>query len=184
MNEMSRLVTDQDDFRARFTVAEFDAMDELGAFDDMRVELVDGELERMQYPLSRHAARQAQIVFKLASVVGIDRVLGETGIRPGGDTAMTCDVALLKHPIAENRRVTPADLVLVIEIAETTRHRDLGVKRRKYADAGIPHYWVVDGEQAVTHAFSLIKEAYPDAPPIPFGQPLPVPGTDATIVID
>lgn len=41
---------------ARFTTAEFLCMAEAGAFDDMNVELVDGELSRMTPPMNDHSA--------------------------------------------------------------------------------------------------------------------------------
>ena len=40
-----------------------------------------------------------------------------------------------------------ADVVLVVEvISPESKHRDRTVKLRKYAEAGIPHYWVIDDE--------------------------------------
>jgi Uma2 family endonuclease len=38
----------------------------------------------------------------------------------------------------------PADILLVIEVADTTLDFDLADKRALYADAGIPEYWVID----------------------------------------
>jgi hypothetical protein len=63
------------------------------------------------------------------------------------------DLALLKwrkdgytshHP-------TPEDVLLVVEVADTTLDFDLGPKARLYARSGIPELWVVDLERQAVH---------------------------------
>ncbi|MFJ9695764.1 Uma2 family endonuclease [Kitasatospora sp. NPDC101183] len=52
----------------------------------------------------------------------------------------------------------PEEVPLVVEVVlPETAHRDHGVKLRKYAEAGIPHYWVVEneGRQPVVHVYEL-----------------------------
>ncbi|MCX7962481.1 MAG: Uma2 family endonuclease, partial [Burkholderiales bacterium] len=56
------------------------------------------------------------------------------------------DLALLKHR-ADNYRMAhprPADILLVVEVSETTLGLDLGTKVPLYAGAAIPEAWVVD----------------------------------------
>jgi Uma2 family endonuclease len=43
-----------------------------------------------------------------------------------------------------DRHPGPADVALVIEVAETSLERDRGLKLRSYARAGIPAYWIVN----------------------------------------
>ncbi len=38
----------------------------------------------------------------------------------------------------------PRDVALVVEVADTSLRRDRGIKRRLYAEAGIPAYWIVN----------------------------------------
>jgi Uma2 family endonuclease len=57
MNSSARSLCLDQKAKARFTTAEFLRMGESGAFDDIKVELVDGELERMNPPQTAHAAR-------------------------------------------------------------------------------------------------------------------------------
>lgn len=186
MTQMTRITAaPADGFKARFTTAEFLRMADAGAFEDMRVELVEGELERMQQPRNTHAMRQAQLVIRLAQVIGEDRVRGEVGVDLGDDTLLGCDAAVLRIPVTENRMLRPDDLTLVVEVAETTLDRDLGMKRRRYAGASVPVYWVVDGTRSVIHVHAEpVEGEYVEVHTVRFGQPLAVPGTDATIVLD
>src|SRR3954452_7756666 len=48
----------------------------------------------------------------------------------------------------------PATAALVVEVAVSSRRRDLRVKPRLYAGAGVPVYWVidVDGGRGVQHS--------------------------------
>ncbi|MBJ6122483.1 Uma2 family endonuclease [Sphingomonas mollis] len=172
-------------FTARFTTAEFLRMMESGAFDDMKMELVQGELERMNPPHNAHAGRQARIVIRLAKVVSEELIRGEVGLDLGDDTVMACDAAILDRPVGDIGLLHADDVALVIEIAESTIVRDLGLKRLAYARAGIAAYWVIDGERSVVHVFGEpVAGDYALVGTIRFGEPIAVPGTDATIVID
>jgi Uma2 family endonuclease len=42
------------------------------------------------------------------------------------------------------RKPGPQDIALVIEVADSTLRRDRTLKRRLYAAAGIPVYWIVN----------------------------------------
>lgn len=162
-------------------------MAEAGAFDDMKIELVDGELERMNPPMSNHSWRQSEVfatLLPIARAAGLF-VLAETGLRLSESTIRACDVALVRTRPDSNRLFTAADIVLAVEIAETTLARDMGPKRADYAREGIAHYWVVDSAQSVVHVFGEpIDGDYVQVHTIRFGEPLLVPGTDATITID
>ncbi len=43
-----------------------------------------------------------------------------------------------------NRHPGPGDLALIVEAADSSLNRDHNVKRRIYAGAGIPYYWLLD----------------------------------------
>ena len=186
MNQMTRITAAPvEGFAARFTTAEFLRMADAGAFDGLRLELIDGELTRMQQPRSNHAIRQAQLVIRLAAIVGEARVTGEVGINLGEDTVLGCDAAVLRASVDDNRLLKAEDLTLVVEVSESTLERDLGMKRRKYAEAGIPIYWVVNGPRSVVHVHAEpVDGEYVDIHTVRFGQPLAVPGTDASITLD
>lgn len=171
--------------KARFTTAEFLRMCDSGAFDDMKVELVNGELERMPPPGNRHAGMQMKIGIRLSAVVPEDLLRGEVGIDLGNDTLLGCDAAMLRVPLNDNRMLLPEDVLVAVEVAETSMPRDTGMKRFAYAGAGIAHYWVVDSQRSVVHVFGEpVSGDYVEVSTVKFGAPLAVPGTDRTIVID
>ena len=181
MNQPVRLRADT---RARFSAAEFLHMVRAGAFDDIKVELVEGELERRGPPMGGHAAGQASVVIRLAAVLGESLVCGEVGVVLSEDTVVGCDAAVLRAPTVERSFLEPADLVLVVEVAETTLARDLGTKRALYAAAGVAIYWVVDGARDVVHVFSEpVDGEYASVATVRFGAPLAVPGTLSHIVL-
>jgi Uma2 family endonuclease len=172
---------------ARFTREEFMHMAQAGAFDDMKIELVDGEIERMNPPMSNHTVRLSRLSELLAPAARAAGLfaLGETGIDIGGDTVRVCDAAVVRHIPEENRLFSADDIILAIEVAETTRARDMGPKRTDYASIGIENYWVVDGARSVIHVFGEpVDGDYAQVHTVRFGEPLTVPGTDATIIID
>ena len=171
--------------KARFTTAEFLRMGESGAFDDMKVELVEGELVRMNPPQFAHASRQAKIAIRLSRLFAEARIVGEAGVDLGNDTVLGCDVAVLRTSVEENRLLLAADFLLVVEVAETSVARDTTMKRFAYARGGIPHYWVVDGNRSVVHVYANPLEGdYTRFHSVGFGETLDVPGTDGTITID
>ena len=61
-------------------------------------------------------------------------------------------------------------VILVVEVAATTLVRDLNRKRRVYARAGVPEYWVVDVAARVIHQlWSPAADTYAARREIPFG---------------
>ena len=84
-----------------------------------------------------------------------------------------------------NHLLVAHDLLLVIEVAETSVARDTTMKRFAYASGGIPHYWVIDGNRSVVYVYANPLEGdYTQFHSVGFGETLDVPGTDGTITID
>ena len=81
---------------------------------------------------------------------------------------------------------TAKDVLLVIEVADTSLERDRDVKIPGYAAAGIPEAWLVD---LATDAISMYRapgpEGYGDVMTVPRGEtlrPLLLPGVSITAV--
>ncbi|GAB2609289.1 hypothetical protein Aab01nite_23110 [Paractinoplanes abujensis] len=78
------------------------------------------------------------------------------------------DVLVITAPYDPNRTFyTPDQVLLVIEVVSPeSAHRDRTVKLRKYAEAGIKHYWRIDEEDATpaVHAYELDEPTRSYAP--------------------
>lgn len=69
------------------------------------------------------------------------------------------DLLLTDLPYDPDRTCyAPKDMKLVVEaVSPESAHRDRTVKLRKYAEAGIPHYWCIEDENGapVVHVYEL-----------------------------
>ena len=141
----------------RFTVAEYQRMSEAGIFrEDDRVELIDGEIVEMAPIGIRHsgcvAALNALLVPAAANRVV---VFVQSPIDLNKRTEPQPDLALLKPREDFYRAVRPnaADVLLAIEVADSSLEYDRGVKAALYARAGIPEYWLVNLRDNVIEAY-------------------------------
>lgn len=137
--------------RHRFTIEEYHRMAEAGLLsEDDRVELIEGEIIEMAPIGSRHHA----------CVMRLDELLRRPGV-PGGyivsvqgpvrldeGNEVQPDLALLRRrsDFYAGELPDPGDVLLVIEVSETTLAYDRDVKLPRYARAGVPEVWIVDLE--------------------------------------
>jgi Uma2 family endonuclease len=134
--------------RRRFDVDEYHRMAQAGilARED-RVELIDGEVVAMTPVGPRHNAAVDRANRVLGRVVGDKAIVRVQGsIRLGRSTEPEPDLALLR-PRADfyaSDMPGPADVLLVIEIAESSLVYDRDVKSGVYAGADVLEYWLVD----------------------------------------
>lgn len=186
MNRPNEIFQHEGAAPARFTAAEFLRMADLGAFDDMKVELDHGELVRMNPPHSGHGMAQANVIAALArSVSDPDLVIcGEVGIVLGSDTVRAFDAALVRGPLDPAGLIEPGQVLVGVEVSESTLERDLGEKLRDYATARIGLYWVIDVKARVVHVMTEPEgETYRQRAAVRFGEPLALPG-GGTITLD
>jgi len=131
-----------------FTVAEYNRMGETGIFsEDDRVELIEGEIIEMSPIGERHAAcvdALAELFREQLQRQVIVRV--QNPIQLGNYSEPQPDVALLKRRDDFYRRAHPTsqDVLLVVEVAETTLEYDRQIKAPLYAQAGIEELWIVN----------------------------------------
>lgn len=187
MNEMTRIDAVSESYVAQFTTAEFLHMCEIGAFDDMKVELVDGELHRFALARNEHARLQALVMAQLWTAFGSDaprRACGGIGIDLGHATVFHADAAVLSRPDVEAYWPGPSDFLLIVEVSDMTLKRDLGIKQARYAAAGVPHYWVVSSSDRITHVFAEpANGTYQRSDIVRFGEPIIAPETSNPCVI-
>jgi Uma2 family endonuclease len=186
MNEFTRIAKDED-LHAGFTVRDFERLMAIGAFEDMRVELVEGVLEKMMPTHMAHGECHGYVSAELhlAYRGTAYRLANDLAVEIGVRTVRAADVAVAGATAPRHGIVPARDLLLAVEIADTSVERDLGPKRREYAECGIPHYWVVEVNARIAHLMSDPDDGdYRTEAVARFGEPIPVPGTDRTITID
>lgn len=133
--------------KRRFTIEEYYQMAQAGILaGDERVELLDGEIVEMAPISSRHAAcvdRLNRLFSRLVGERALVRV--QNPIRLGQHTEPQPDVALVRPrpDFYAQAHPRPEDILLVIEVAETSLDVDRGIKGPLYAGAGIPEMWLV-----------------------------------------
>jgi Uma2 family endonuclease len=134
-----------------YSVDEYVELVDLGAFEDQRVELLEGLVLDMSPPSDLHEDAIAWLVnewaFRTADVrrnhVRINSTLRLTTSVPQPD------LLLVEPRLGEGR---PTRGVLAIEVALSSHRRDLVLKPRLYAPA-VAEYWVIDlsAGRAVVH---------------------------------
>ena len=140
--------------RFRLSVEKYEHMiatGTLGAED--RVELIDGELVEKMPIGDLHAECVDWFVERFVrTFAGRARVrIQNPALMP--HSVPEPDVQLLKLRPAGYRSAKPtsADILLVVEVADSSVGYDLGTKARLYAAAGVLEYWVADLQNSVLH---------------------------------
>jgi Uma2 family endonuclease len=132
----------------RFTVHDFHRMAQAGIFsEDDRVELLDGEIIEMTPIGSRHAACVARLTKILCHRLGETAIVWvQNPIRLDDRSEPQPDVVLLRPRPDFYARAHPCpdDVLLLIEVADTTHELDRDVKLPLYAKAEIREVWIVD----------------------------------------
>ncbi len=132
--------------RRLFTVDQYYEMARAGILsEDDRVELLAGEIIEMSRIGSRHAAcvtRLNKILMELLHDKAVISV--QNPVRLDWRSEPQPDLALLK-PRADfyaSAHPGPQDVLLIIEVAETSADSDRKLKLPLYAKAGIPEVWI------------------------------------------
>jgi Uma2 family endonuclease len=132
--------------RRRFTVDEYHRMAEAGILhEDDRVELIGGEIVEMSPIGGRHAACVREINRLLGRQVDDElRVDVQSPVRLGERGEPQPDLAVIRARDYGDSLPTPEDVLLLIEVADTSLASDRDVKLPLYARAGIAEVWLVD----------------------------------------
>jgi Uma2 family endonuclease len=130
-----------------------------GAFNalrDRRIELIRGELRAMTPPGPDHSGTVTRLNNwstepPVKRVVQI-RIQDPLAI-PELDSAPQPDVAWVKLRDFRDRHPLPEEVLLLIEVADSSLDFDCGEKAELYAAAGIQDYWVVSLPERLVHVF-------------------------------
>jgi Uma2 family endonuclease len=117
--------------------------------DHNRHELIDGTLVMTPPPGTQHyfvESRLTMATMRALIAAGLDQELAiQNGgaFRIGDKTLLGPDFILVTRPSAP-REHSADDVLIMFEIAWSSRERDLKTKADLYAGAGIEDYWVLD----------------------------------------
>jgi hypothetical protein len=146
--ETSLLVRNPWVARRKLTVAEYHRMGEVGILTDHdRVELIEGQVVAMSPIGSEHFGTVNALSFLLFQVVGTRGVVAvQNPVQLDDLTEPEPDFAVLKPRPDFYRRATPRadEVLLLIEVADSSLAYDRAVKRSLYARHGIPEFWIVN----------------------------------------
>jgi Uma2 family endonuclease len=139
----------------KFTVTDYTRMAEAGILtEDDRVELIDGEVRAMAPIGSRHAATVRRLDVLIAPQIGERALVSvQSPIQLSDYTEPQPDIAVLRHraDFYANAHPRPEDVLLVIEVADSSLAYDREEKIPRYAKAMIPEVWLAEIEtEAVT----------------------------------
>jgi Uma2 family endonuclease len=129
----------------RITVREYERM--AGALDDDRVELIDGYLVTKMGKKPPHVWAVDSVEELLRGLMGVTWCLRrESPVRIPDFDEPEPDVAIARGTRAtyRTRHPDPADILLIVEVSETTYDRDRGEKWAAYARGAIPIYWIIN----------------------------------------
>lgn len=147
----------------RFTIEEYHRLAELGFFhEDDRIELIRGEIIQMAAKGTPHTTCCRNLLEELAAlIVGRAKLQCQDPITLPSKSEPEPDFAILRKR-ADNylsAHPTPPDVLLVIEIADSTLKYDQETKLSVYAEAGISDYWLFN---LVNNHLGTYSEPYQD----------------------
>jgi Uma2 family endonuclease len=141
----------------RFSVADYNRLGEIGVLtEDDRVELIEGEIIDMPPISSRHAGTIDFLNHRLFAAVGGQAIVRvQNPIVLDDFSEPQPDITLLRprDDFYTRTHPRPDDVLLVIEVAETTLSYDHDRKLPVYARAGIAEVWIVDVARNTVSAF-------------------------------
>ena len=131
--------------RKRWTRDDCQFLENAGLLDD-RYELIDGEIISKMGQNAPHSTAVMFVIAYLLLVFGRERVRTQTTMEVRDEDKITNrpepDVLVLREAI--KRKPTGADVLLAVEISDSTQSDDYGWKTTLYARAGVAEYWVLD----------------------------------------
>jgi Uma2 family endonuclease len=161
--------------KRRFTVTEYYQMAQAGILsEDDRVELLEGEIIEMSPISSRHASCVGRLTRLFSKRVGEQVIVWvQNPIRLSEHSEPQPDIALLKmrSDFYSTEHPKPQDVLLLIEVCETSAEFDRRVKVPLYAKAGIPEVWLIDLVQEQIEVYRApAEQGYGDSRTLARGQ--------------
>lgn len=151
--------------------------------EDDHVELLDGRLITMSPigPDHLHCVNRLTELFSRRLYATEDppaRLSVQNAIQLSDTSEPEPDLTLLRPDVSQDDIPKPDDVLLVVEVADTSAEYDRSIKRVHYARAGIPTYWVVDlGRASVDVSWDPVGDTYAERRRYGRGDTLSLPST-------
>lgn len=134
-------------------------MVEAGVFDpEAKLELVEGEIFEMPAMHSPHASTASKLLFQFSPErLRMRAVLrADYPILCGDHSQPRPDIALARWPYDryDQRHPGPEDLLLVVEVADSSARFDRHEKVPLYGAHGIPEAWLVDVQRRTVEVYT------------------------------
>ncbi len=144
--------------RARISADRYEKMIETGVLTKYdRVELIDGDMINEPGINPPHSAITARLTeLFVLSVGGSANVSPCSSVRLGDYSLPQPDLMLLKRreDFYSRRRPTAPDVLLLVEVSDSSLAYDQSTKRALYARHGVAEYWVVDVQGRRIYVYS------------------------------
>lgn len=149
--------------RVRFKASDiWDAPD-----DEYRYEVIDGELFMSPAPGWGHQLRVGKLFLHLAAWVyrfNLGKIVpAPTGVALGDEDGVQPDIVFVsreRENLISARGVEGAPDLVVEALSPSTEARDRGIKMRRYAAAGVPHYWLLSSLGPALETYKLREHGY------------------------
>ena len=142
----------------KFTVDEYYRMAEVGILrPDERVELIDGEIILMAPIGHLHNSGVDRLTHYFAQQNRghyIVRSQGSVRLDEGAEPEPDIVLLTFREDFYAHAQAGPADILLVIEVSDTTMAYDRGVKLILYAQANIPETWIMNLDENCIETFT------------------------------
>jgi Uma2 family endonuclease len=137
--------------RRAFSVADVRRMIEAGVIrEDEKFELIEGEIVPVSPTHDPHERIKSALVLAIAPRLPADLWFGvESSIYLAERTFVDPDLCIYRREL-KSHDVKGPDLLLVVEVADTSLAYDLGTKARLYASYGVQELWVVNAQTHFT----------------------------------
>ena len=130
---------------APLTAERFFALDQAGAFGKARVELIKGSVVHKMAQGDVHITGLQLFIDYVMTLPREFSKIFQTTLWLSDGSVVEPEAYVYRRPQgARPVRIRPEDLVLVVEIANTSLREDRYVKAPLYAEARIPEYWIVN----------------------------------------
>lgn len=172
---------------AKWSLQDYHQMIENGILDERKVELVRGEIIEMSPEGAPHSSYCGEIGEYLRRILGDRAKVREAHpITLPNNSEPEPDIAIVRTrpTLYRDRHPYPEDIFWLVEIANSTLAKDLGMKKDLYADAGIAEYWVLNLQESALVVFrDLTTSGYRSATSFTSGMISPVAFPDISIDI-